>query len=147
MSLCRWYISFKAGERAVACVLIRKSDNQIRVPGSTENAHVTFVKNHASSFTFQALRFGRFWSFETYWVFLILTLCCKFTFILILVVVIKLTFVPFQQPRHLWPASVSTVLLKLYFRSFFSSYLRTLQKFSNGLYEDDVYYIELSVVL
>lgn len=79
--------------------------------------------------------------------FLILTLCCKFTFILILVVVIKLTFVSFQQPRHLWPASVSTVLLKLHFRSFFSSYLRTLQKFSNGLYEDDVYYIELSVVL
>ena len=50
----------------MACILIIKSGNQIRVPGSTKKAHVTFVKNHVSSFTFQTLHFGRFLYFETY---------------------------------------------------------------------------------
>ena len=90
----------------MACVLIRKSENQTRVSGSTKEGHVTFMKNHASSFTkIRSWRIanvkGRFLSFETYWDFFrILILGCKFTFILIVVVVIELTFVPFQQPHH-----------------------------------------------
>ena len=90
----------------MACFLIKKSENQTRVPGSTKEGHVTFVKNHASSFKkIRSRRIfnvkGSFLSFETYWVFFrILILCCKFTFILTVVVVIEIAFVPFQQPRH-----------------------------------------------
>ena len=55
----------------MVCVLIKKSDNQTRVPGSTKEGHVTFVKNHASWFTkIRSQRIvnakGRFLSFETY---------------------------------------------------------------------------------
>ena len=55
----------------MACVLIKKSDNQTRVSGSTKEGHMTFVKNHASSFTKIRSRSivnvkGRILSFETY---------------------------------------------------------------------------------
>ena len=33
----------------VACILIRKPENQTRIPGSTKEGHVTFVKRHASN--------------------------------------------------------------------------------------------------
>ena len=45
------YISFKAGESIVACVQIKKSENQTRALGSTKEGLMTFVKNHTSSFT------------------------------------------------------------------------------------------------
>ena len=88
--------------RVVACVLIRKSNSPIRVQGSIKEGHVTFTKNHASSFTKIRSRQivnvkGHFLPFE---VFRILILCCRFTFILIVAVVTELTSVPFQQPRH-----------------------------------------------
>ena len=74
-------------------------------PGFREaQGHVTFVSNHASSFTKIRSRWiivkGRFLSFKTLCFFRILIFCCNFTFILIVVVVIELVFVPFQQPRH-----------------------------------------------
>ena len=55
----------------MVCVLIKTSENQTRVPGSTKEGHVTFVKNHASSFTKIRSRRTvnvkrRFLSFETY---------------------------------------------------------------------------------
>ena len=60
----------------VTYVLIRKSENQTKVPESTKRGHVTFVKNHASALAkIRSRRIvdekGCFLSFETYWVLLV----------------------------------------------------------------------------
>ena len=39
------------GVCVVACVIIRKSENQTRVRRSTKEGYVTFMKNYASSLT------------------------------------------------------------------------------------------------
>ena len=59
------------GVIAVACILIKKSGNQTKVPGSTKDGHMAFVKKHASSFTkIRSRRIvnvkGRILFFETY---------------------------------------------------------------------------------
>ena len=108
---CRSASTLKVGHigvglNFVACVQIKKSENQTRDLGRAKEDHVTFVKNHASSFTkIRSRRIlnvkGSLLSFGTYWAFFrILMLCWKFTFILTVVIVIELAFVPFQQPRH-----------------------------------------------
>ena len=59
------------GLNFVACVQIKKSENQTRDLGRAKEDHVTFVKNHASSFTKIRSRWivtvkRRFLSFQTY---------------------------------------------------------------------------------
>ena len=88
-----------------AVVLIRKSENQTRVPGSTKEGYVAFVKNHASSFKKSDCGESFMWTDVSCLLrhiefFCILIFCCKFIFILIVVIVIELAFVPFQQLRH-----------------------------------------------
>ena len=94
----------------------RKSESQIKVQGNTKEDHVTFVKNHASNCAkIRSRRIfnveGRFLPFGTYWTFLIFlyfveSLHFYHWFILTVAIVIELTFVLFQQPRHcLWEYS------------------------------------------
>lgn len=85
------------------CVLTRKSESQIRVQRNKNQRSVTFLKNHASNCmkikSQQIANVKGRLSWDIFNFFRILILCCMFTFILIVSVVIEFTFVLFPQPR------------------------------------------------
>ena len=87
----------------VACVLIRKSENHFgkhkgRSCDFREKLRFKLYKNQIAMNRYCEGMFLVFWDILSF--FHILILCCKFIFILIVVVVIELAFVTFQQSRH-----------------------------------------------